>query len=204
MRFQTFAIVLACTGVALAEPQSLLLNVGQEAALKGTSAQVKLLAFKGKKAVVKVGGKERSLEPGEWSPVGQHLFWIESLDVGRKVPVIAKCALAPAQDQAKAWLASYGWHVTGPSTSHSDTVPRDLSGLPWTHYRLASESAGMALELGGGRKIELLRFPLREKDTSGGAAYAHLATLRGRIIGAWLSSDSPRAPGIYPVNSKKL
>lgn len=109
-----------------------------------------------------------------------------------------------ASDSALALIQQYGWSVDGKPTVTAMEVPDSLTGLPFTHYQSASEGIGLDLTPARGKRISLQRYTLTRRTKSGDRLFAHVALLEGRIVGAWLSTDAPVAPGISPLSDRKM
>jgi hypothetical protein len=109
-----------------------------------------------------------------------------------------------AADPAVALIQKYGWSVEGQPTVTVMDVPESLTGLPFTHYQSASESIGFDLTPAQGMRLSLQRYTLTKRTKSGAHLFAHVALLEGRIVGAWLSTDAPVAPGISPLSDRKM
>ncbi len=109
-----------------------------------------------------------------------------------------------AADPSVALVRKYGWEIVGkPTVIHMD-VPENLNGLPFHHYQSASKAIGLDLTPAQGKKIALTTYTLTRKTKSGANLYAHVAMLNKKIVGAWLSTDAPVAPGIQPLSDKKM
>lgn len=109
----------------------------------------------------------------------------------------------PPASAARTLMASYGWHPLAVDPQHIKLdVPKGLGGPAFTHYETASEQLGMSLADAQGLTVDLQRFTMQEKTKEGQSIYAFLAVKNQRIIGAWVSSDAPVAPGIVPLNGK--
>ncbi|MCA9781319.1 MAG: DUF4830 domain-containing protein [Candidatus Eremiobacteraeota bacterium] len=106
-------------------------------------------------------------------------------------------------DPCKALLDKWGWKVEAETGSGPLEIPKKLTGLPFYHYQAASREAGLDLSPFGGQEAKLRTFLLTERGAEYGAKiFAHIAVKDGRVIGAWLSTDAPVAPGIASLKSK--
>ncbi len=83
--------------------------------------------------------------------------------------------------------------------------PDNFNGLPFYHYQSASQRSGVDMTPLLGKKVEMLKFTLKEKQLDRQAAfttYAHLIIENGQVMGAWRTDSSARAPGIYSLEKK--
>ena len=108
---------------------------------------------------------------------------------------------APMVEDGRKLLAHYGW-VSGTETVEmSFPVPESLLDGPEAAYQQASQAIGYDLTPAQGQEITLIRYALtRRSEVTRSRIYAHVAFFKSRIIGAWLSTDGPIAPGIVPLS----
>lgn len=104
-----------------------------------------------------------------------------------------------------ALLKQHGWGVERQKASVQLELPDKFGGLPFFHYQKASQAIGLDLTPGSGKTVTLHQYLLTERSRQEKyALYAHVALLKGRVIGAWLSTEAPIAPGIGALNDKEF
>lgn len=81
-------------------------------------------------------------------------------------------------------------------------IPDKLSSPPFVHYQLASQSVDLDLTPFTGKTLILLTYTLKGKAANGSKFFAHLVLNAESIVGAWLSTNAPVAPGITSVTRK--
>ena len=121
----------------------------------------------------------------------------------------ASCRAAPGdrrpegpEDPAVAYLRKLGWvPEPGPRESAID-VPANLTSPPFVHYQSASKAAGLDLEPLAGKTVAMNRYELG-KTSKGSALFAFVLVSEGRVVGAWLATDAPVAPGIMRVDTPR-
>lgn len=107
----------------------------------------------------------------------------------------------PLDKKASRLLQEHGWAVAGEANEVEILIPKDLSGLPFFHYQMASNKIGLNLSVAAGREVDIRRYTLTERSPkSGYRLFAHVAFLDGRIIGAWLATEAPIAPGLAALD----
>lgn len=98
-------------------------------------------------------------------------------------------------------LARYGWTCQSSTVEMSLSLSQSLAGNPESHYQSASQAIGLDLRGAAGQEVTLIRYSLSQRSQeSNSALYAHVAFHKGHIIGAWLSTDAPIAPGIASLD----
>jgi len=108
----------------------------------------------------------------------------------------------PKNKAAIEFLANYKLTVEIKYKESSITFPETLTGLPFTHYQSASSSAGFDLSPYKKKTLALLSFKLNEKTKRGSALFAHLVFDKEKVVGAWMTTDAPVAPGIVSIKTK--
>ena len=108
-------------------------------------------------------------------------------------------------DPAISLLRSAGWEVEAESEGSTIELPKSFGGIPYLHYHKASAKAGLDLEKGKGQRVKMRRFLLTQRsERTQSKLFAHIALLQGTVIGAWLSTDAPVAPGIWSVKDREF
>ncbi len=149
---------------------------------------------------VKADGVAQTLKVGASAYLGDYRVGLDTLREGR---ALLKWARAPRFESAAATLKPYGWEPRGEASIIPFEVPKELGGPAFTHYQSASQALELDLRQVAGRTIELKKQSLSVKTGSGYPMYAFLAVADGRLVGAWIASDAPIAPGISPLNSRQ-
>jgi hypothetical protein len=110
---------------------------------------------------------------------------------------------APDLAAGRKLLAHYGWTSESGTVEMAYTLSESLTGNPETFYQSASKEIRLDLSPAAGQEITLVRYTLsrRSKETNS-AIYAHVAFFKKEIIGAWLSTDAPIAPGISSLDNR--
>jgi hypothetical protein len=109
---------------------------------------------------------------------------------------------APDQEAGRKLLAHYGWTCGSSTVEMALSLPDSLAGDPQAFYQAASKKIGLDLSPAEGQEIALVRYTLsRRSAQSSSQLYAQVAFYKSRIIGAWLSTDAPIAPGIAPLDA---
>jgi len=151
-------------------------------------------------ATVRIGELTRDIKLGHSEYLGDYRVGLESLTEGR---ALLKWAKAPRFTTVEAVLKPYDWEPQGEPTLIEFEIPREMNGIPFLHYQHASEAVGLDLRQAGGKTLQLRKQPLTARTSrSNSQIYAFLAVDDGRLVGAWLASDAPVAPGIAPLSSK--
>lgn len=109
---------------------------------------------------------------------------------------------APDLAAGRKLLSHYGWTCESNTVEMAFPVSESLTGMPETFYQSASKKIGLDLTPAAGKEVSLVRYTLskRSKETNS-QIFAHVAFFKGKIIGAWLSTDGPIAPGIVPLDA---
>lgn len=98
-------------------------------------------------------------------------------------------------------LSHYGWVCGKETVEMAFPLPVSLDDGPEAAYQRASRAIGYDLSPAQGREITLIRYTLtRRSEVTRSLLYAHVAFYKNRVIGAWLSTDGPIAPGIVPLD----
>lgn len=98
-------------------------------------------------------------------------------------------------------LSRYGWTSESGTVEMAYTVADSLTGQPEALYQAASQKIGLDLGAGAGREVKIVRYTLsRRSAESRSSIFAQVAFYRSKIIGAWLSTDAPVAPGIAALD----
>jgi hypothetical protein len=109
---------------------------------------------------------------------------------------------------AAKFVEQFGWHLDESISPVKIDLefPPNFDGLPFNLYQSAAQRSGIDMTPLLGKKVEMLRFTLREKQNEGGKdfeIFAHLIIENGKVVGAWRTDSSARAPGIYSFVKKK-
>lgn len=107
-----------------------------------------------------------------------------------------------AADPAQALLDKYSWKAEGKPDVSQEEVPKSLAGIPWLQYQNASKSIGLDLTPACGRKVTMRHYTLTKRTAHGDHLFIHVALLGEKVVGAWLATDGPVAPGIAPLSEK--
>lgn len=110
---------------------------------------------------------------------------------------------APADELAagRKLLSRYGWTSESGTVEMTYTVADTLVGQPEGLYQAASQKIGLDLSVAAGREVKIVRYTLSRRSTeTHSALFAQVAFYRSKIIGAWLSTDAPIAPGISSLD----
>lgn len=111
----------------------------------------------------------------------------------------------PDNDPARSLLAKYDWRVEKEEPSHKVAFSRTLKGNPELFYQNASTDIGLDLGQAKGAEVEIRHFLLKERGRKAGSNFrAAVALHKGAVVGAWLYSDAPIAPGIFSLKEKKM
>lgn len=104
-------------------------------------------------------------------------------------------------DHGRKLLSHYGW-VCGPeAVEMSLPLPDSFEDGPEAAYQRASKAIGYDLSAAKGQEITLIRYTLtRRSEVTKSRLYGHVAFYKTGIIGAWLSTDGPIAPGVVPLD----
>lgn len=112
---------------------------------------------------------------------------------------------APDLAAGRKLLSHYGWTCESGTVEMAFSVSDSLNGNPETFYQSASKKIGLDLSPARGQDVTLVRYTLsRRSKESHSAIFAHLAFFKGKIVGAWLSTDAPIAPGIAPLDDNEF
>ena len=109
---------------------------------------------------------------------------------------------------AAEFVGKFGWHVDDSIAPVKVPMefPKNFDGLPFYHYQSASQNSGVDMTPLLGKKVEMLKYTLKEKRTDKGrdfTVFAHLIIENGAVVGAWQTDSSDAAPGIYSFVQKK-
>jgi hypothetical protein len=110
-------------------------------------------------------------------------------------------------DAAAKFVEQFGWHIDESisPTKIALEFPNNFDGLPFNHYESASQRSGVDMSSLLGKTIEMLKYTLREKQNDREKdfeIFAHLIIENGKVVGAWRTDSSSRAPGIYSFVKK--
>ncbi len=110
---------------------------------------------------------------------------------------------------AAKFVEKFGWHIDKSIAPIKVPMefPKNFNGLPFYHYQSASTSSGVDMTPLLGKKVKMLKYTLREKQTNRGTEitnFAHLIIENGAVVGAWQTDSSGASPGIYSFAQKKL
>lgn len=119
--------------------------------------------------------------------------------------VLLSLPASSQEDPCKALLAKWNWPIESENESMTMSVPKKLVGIPELHYQNASLDVGLDLSKAAGKEVRLRKFVLKERGGESGAkVFAHIALYDGKVVGAWLSTDAPIAPGIVSLRSREF
>lgn len=100
-------------------------------------------------------------------------------------------------------LAHYGWICESSTVEMVYPVPPTLTGQPECFYQSASLEIGLDLTSAAGKEVSLVRYTLSKRSAeTNSQIFAHVAFFKGGIVGAWLSTDAPIAPGIASLDNR--
>lgn len=108
---------------------------------------------------------------------------------------------------ANKFVGQFGWHIDGAISPAKNALdfPNNFDGLPFYHYQFASLKSGVDMTPLSGKKVEVLKYTLEEKQSDKGndfTIFAHLIIENGKVVGAWRTDSSSRAPGIYSFDKR--
>jgi hypothetical protein len=110
---------------------------------------------------------------------------------------------APDLDAGRKLLAHYGWTCESGTVEMGLPLSESLTGNPETFYQSASKAIGLDLSPAAGQEVTVVRYTLsRRSHDSRAQIFAHIAFHKNKIIGAWLSTDAPIAPGISSLDNR--
>jgi hypothetical protein len=110
---------------------------------------------------------------------------------------------APDLAAGRKLLSHYGWTCESSTVEMAYTVSENLAGMPEVFYQTASQEIGLDLRPAAGKEVTIVRYTLSRRSTeTNSQIYAHVAFYKSQIIGAWLSTDAPIAPGIVSLDSR--
>jgi len=110
-------------------------------------------------------------------------------------------------DVANRFVGQFGWHIDDAVFPAKTALefPNNFDGLPFYHYQYASLKSGIDMTPLSGKKVEVMKYALKEKQSDKGNDYtifAHLIIENGKVVGAWRTDSSSRAPGIYSFEKR--
>ncbi len=110
---------------------------------------------------------------------------------------------------AAKFVEQFGWHLDESIAPVKVPLefPNNFEGLPFYNYQAASTTSGVDLTPLLGKKVDMLKYTLKEKQSDRGTDYtsfAHLIIENGKVVGAWRTDSSDRTPGIYSFGKKKV
>ncbi len=109
------------------------------------------------------------------------------------------------EDAATKLLTQHGWKVEKEEPSSTLDVPDNFKGLPWFHYQQASRDAGCDLTPVAGKKVSFRSFLLQERGAQEGSKiWAAVVMDKEKVVGVWLHTDAPVAPGIFSLNDHRF
>lgn len=112
---------------------------------------------------------------------------------------------APDLAAGRKLLSHYGWTCESGTVEMALSLSDSLNGNPETFYQSASRRIGLDLSAAKGQEVALVRYTLsRRSKESQAAIFAHIAFFKGKIIGAWLSTDADIAPGIAALDDSEF
>lgn len=106
------------------------------------------------------------------------------------------------EDRVIKFLAKYNLKTEDEPKESEMKIPDKLSSPPFVHYQLASQSIDLDLNPFTGKTLKFLTYTLKGKATDGSKFFVHLVVNDESIVGAWLSTNAPVAPGITSVKRK--
>lgn len=121
----------------------------------------------------------------------------------RKILIILLLLASPGvadDNPARDILEKNSWKVESEESTTNFELPKKFGGIPWLHYQQCSLDAGLDLTAAAGKTIVLKQFLLTQRGGQTGANIrAAVALFQGRVIGAWLHTDAPVAPGLASI-----
>ena len=108
---------------------------------------------------------------------------------------------APMVENGRKLLSHYGWVCGTDTVQMAFPVPESLVDGPQAAYQRASQAIGYDLSPAKGKEVTLIRYTLtRRSEVTKSLLFAHVAFFKNQVIGAWLTTNGPIAPGIVPLS----
>ena len=105
------------------------------------------------------------------------------------------------------FLKKYGWELEGKAKQQTIDIPAELNGPAFTNYQSRCQAVGLNLEPFRGRK-GLPFYVCTLKQRTGKAntykIFAYLVVDQEKVVGAWLGTDAPVAPGLSSLDDKNF
>jgi hypothetical protein len=99
-------------------------------------------------------------------------------------------------------LKKYGHTLDGKPVAQAFTVAQAFNGPADYHYQQCSLKVGLDMKPYRGQKATLWKCRLKRKSRDGYPIYAVLVYQGEKLIGAWMCTDAPIAPGLVPISSQ--
>lgn len=124
-------------------------------------------------------------------------------NLGLLALVLLAAPLFAHEDEAHRLLKKFRWTVEAEQGSSSLNISKKANGNPETFYQAASQRIGFDLRKVSGQELTVRSFLLKERGKKEGSEiYAHIAEHAGKVVGAWLSTNAPIAPGISSLGDR--
>ena len=231
----TFLTLLGCEGFGqsakIGEPFTLKTN--ESAKVRGTKIEItvnrigrKWLANGGGESLdftfsVKRGGKSETYSHPlpELITAGDYKIEVvktEPFGYGYAIFVVTKIDESKTESPEKndsnfnvadKFVGQFGWHIDDAISPVKNALEfsQNFDGLPFYHYQYASLKSGVDMTPLSGKKVEVLKYTLREKhpdEVNDFTIFAHVIIENGKVVGAWRTDSSSRAPGIYSFEKR--
>lgn len=111
----------------------------------------------------------------------------------------------PKDDPALALLKKFNWQVEKEETLRKVAFSKELKGNPELFYQNASVAVGLDLKKAKGEELLIRHFLLKERGSKESTKFwAAVALHKGQVVGAWIYTDAPIAPGIFSLKDKSM
>ena len=103
------------------------------------------------------------------------------------------------------FLAKYGWDMVGKPELRKLDIPKEIRGPAFTNYQSRCEAIGMTLEPFKGRQampLYVCTLAQRTGKNKNWKIFAYLLVDKNQVVGAWLGTDAPIAPGLASLKDK--
>ena len=103
------------------------------------------------------------------------------------------------------FLKKYGWDVEGKARQQTIDIAAQLSGPAFSNYQSCCKAVGLNLEPFRGRRslpFYVCTLTQRTGVEKNYKIVAYLVVDKEQVVGAWLGTDAPVAPGLFNLNDK--